>query len=335
MDPMSERPIPLLELKKVRADSSLIKLLPVDVACRYHAIPISTDGQRITVAMAHPEDIVARDIVTSAIGAPACLVKSDQREIDQMLSRVWHQNPAHALRLLLWIPNDEGGKAVRSYARKIAELLDAELKEINTPWLQTKSFDEVVGEADAFKPDLFVFQVASFPIRKRLLVDFAVNKLIDQLPSSILVVKNPSWPLQKILFAIRDGHESNESTVDWVIRLAHHSHASVTILPLLPPVPEMYGRLVRNKLTELMTSNDPLGERMRAISGRMAMEEIAGTIKLRNGPPLEQIRSEVLASDADILTIAAEPQSHMWRWIVGELVNELFVWFDRSLLITK
>jgi hypothetical protein len=332
---MKEKPIPLLKLKKVQADSNLIKLLPVDVACQYHAIPISTDGQRITVAMAHPEDIVARDIVTSAIGAPACLVKSDQQEIDQMLSRVWHQNPTHAVRLLLWIPEYENGKDVRSYTRQIAELLHAELKEINTPWLQAPSFDEVVGEAKAFQPDLFIFQVASFPIRKRLLVDFAVNELIDRLPSSILVVKKPRWPLQKILFAIRDGHESNESTVDWVIRLAHNSHASVTMLPLLPPIPEMYGRLVRNRLTALMTSNDPLGEKMRAISSRMAMEEIAGTIKLRNGPPLDQIRSEVLDSDTDILTIAADPQSHLWRWIVGELVNDLFVWFDRSLLITK
>jgi len=332
---MSERQIPLLELKKVQADSNLIRLLPADVARQYHAIPISTDGNRITIAMAHPEDIVARDVVTSAIGAPACMVKSDEQEIDQMLSMVWPQNPSQALRLLLWNPNNENGKDVRLYARQIAELLHADLKEINTPWLRVNSFDEVVSEAEAFQPDLIIFQVSSFPFMKRLLVDFAVNKLIDQLPASVLVVKNPRWPLQKILFAIRDGHESNESTVDWVIRLAHSSHASVTMLPLVPPVPEMYGRLVRNNLAALFTSNDPLGERMRAISRRMAMEEIDGTIKLRNGPPLEQIRSEVFDTDIDMLAIAAEPQSHIWRWIVGELVNDLFVWFDRPLLISK
>ncbi len=332
---MNERSTSLLELKKIRKNSRLMRLLPADIARQYHALPISTDGSRITIAMAHPEDAVACEVVTSAIGTPACMVKGDRQEIDQMLSAVWPQHPSPPLRLLLWNLSSDVGKDIQLYTRQFAELLHADLKEVNTPWLGVKSFDAIIGEAEEFHPDLIVFQIVNFPWVKRLLVDIAVNKLIDRLSSSILVVKNPRWPLKKILFAILDGHELNESAVDWVIRLAHCSHAGVTIMPLVPPVPEMYGQFIRNSLPDLLTSSDPLGEKMRKIADRMATEEIEGTFNLRNGPPLEQLRSEVVETDTDMLVIAAEPQSHVWRWIVGELVNDLFVWCDRPLLILK
>jgi hypothetical protein len=97
----------------------------------------------------------------------------------------------------------------------------------------------------------------------------------------------------------------------------------------------MYGPFIRGSITTLLTSSDPFGKKMRAISQRIAAENIHGTLKLRNEPPLEQIRDEVNETDADMLLIAAEPQNPIWRWMVGELVNDLFVWFDRPLLISK
>ena len=326
---------PYLFLDCIKTDPQLMRLLPPEVAHRYHALPVATDGSRITIAMAFPEDTAAATAVASAISAPVCLVQADPKEIDQRLAEIWPQNPAPRLRLLVWIPTAEIDPTLLLYAQAIADLLQADLKQVSLAWSGVKTLDALISEAAHFHPDMIILQIPIPPLMKRLTIDFAVNKLIDRHNTSILIVKNPRWPLQRILLAIRDGNLPNEAAVDWVIRLAHCSHAAVTVLPLLPPVPQMYGSFIRYSLPSLLTSKDPLGEKMRRIARRLTTEEVDGAFKIRAGPPLEQLRNEVLDSNTDLVVLEAEPKNHMWRWLIGEVVNNLFVWFDRPLLITK
>jgi len=328
-------PIPYLHLDRIKTDRQLMMLLPQEVAHRYNALPVATDGNRITIAMASPDDLTASVAVSSAIGAPVCLVQADPQEIDQRLAEIWPQNSAPRLRLLIWTPTVEIDQDLLLYSQSMTDLLAADFKQVSLPWSGIKSLDAFVNEAEDFNPDLIIFQIPPPPLMKRLLIDFAVNKLIDQLSASILVVKNPRWPIQRILLAIRDGNEPNEAAIDWVLRLAHCSHASVTLLPLMPPVPQMYGSSICYSLPALLTSNDPLGVKLRWIAQRLTTEEVEGAFKIRDGPPLEQLRNEISDGDTDLVVIEAEPQNHLWRWLLGELVNDIFVWFDRPLLISK
>jgi len=324
-----------LRLESIKTNPQLVRLLPPEVARRYHALPVATDGSRITVAMASPEDTAAAEAVSSAIGAPTCLVQADPQEIDQRLAEIWPQDPAPRLRLFVWIPAAETDPTLRPYAQAMADLLQADLKQVSFTWSGVKSLDAFVREAENFRPDLIIFQIPA-PLRmKRLLVDMTVNKLLDRLAASLLVVKNPRWPLRKMLLVIRDSSGPNEAAVEWVIRLAHCSHAAVTVMPLLPPVPQMYGSYIHYSLPSLLTSNDPLGEKMRRIARHMTAEEVNASFKIRDGHPLEQLRYEVFDSDTDLVVIEAEPQHCLWQWLFGEVVNNLFAWFDRPLLITQ
>ena len=81
-----------LHLDRIKTNPQLVKLLPQDVARRYHALPVATNGSKITVAMGSPEDSVATEVVASVIGAPICLVQADPKAIDQCLSEIWPQN---------------------------------------------------------------------------------------------------------------------------------------------------------------------------------------------------------------------------------------------------
>lgn len=327
--------IPHLHLDHIKTDDQLMRLLPQEIAHRYHALPVATDGNRITIAMAHPEDIAASTAVSSAVGAPICLVQADPKEIDQRLAELWSKKPTPRLRLLVWSSTAEIDPTLLLYAQAIADLLQADLKQASFAWSGANSFDAFVREVKHFHPDLIIFHISTPALMKRLLIDFAVNKLIDRLTTSILVVKNPRWPLQRILLTIRDGNEPNGAAVDWVIRLAGCGRVAVTVLPLMPPIPKMYGSCIRHNLPSLLTSNDPLGEKMRWIAQRLTSEEVEGAFKIRDGPPLEQLRYEVSDGNTDLVVIEAEPQNHLWRWLLGELVNDLFVWLDRPLLITK
>lgn len=324
-----------LHLGSIKTDHQLIKLLPQDIAHRYHALPVASDGNRVTIAMASPEDMIASAAVASAIDAPICFVQADLKEIDQRLAELCPQTEPSRLRLLVGTLTAEFDPDLLLYTQTITDLLQADVKQVSFSWSGIKSFDAFVSEAEHFHPDLIIFQIPTSPLVNRLLIDFAVNKLVDRLTASILVVKNSRWPLQRILLAIRDGNEPNDAAIDWVIRLAHCSHAAVTVLPLMPPVPQMYGSFIRYSLPSLLISNDPLGKKMRKIAQRLTTEDVEGAFKIRDGPPLEQLRYEVLDGDTDLVVIEAEPQNHLWRWLLGEVINNLFVWFDRPLLITR
>ncbi len=323
-----------LHLDHVKIDRRLVKTLPVDIAFRYQALPISTDGKKITIAMANPEDPEAILAVTSAIGSPAYLVQVDSNEIEHLLTEIWPQIPPSKLHILHWIPTTEQLET-QQYPKQFADHLHADIKTVNIPWHGEKSINDLEEEALQYQPDLIVFQIPEPPTIPRLLLDFTLNKMIERLPASILVFKEPRWPLKKLLLVIRDGNDISETAVDWTILLAKKNRVAVTILPLLPPVPEMYGPFIRHSLPSLLTANDPLGQKMRLIAYRLSSDQVEGNFKLRNDPPLEQLQGEISEGDADLVTIAVEPQNHLWRWLFGEVVNDLFTWFDRPLLITK
>lgn len=323
-----------LHLDHVKIDRSLVKSLPVEIAYRYQALPISTDGEKITIAMAHPEDPEASNAVTSALGTPAYLVQVDSNEIEHLLAEIWPLNPPAQLRIFHWIPTT-GPCEHQQYIQQLANCLNAVLEKSLIPWRGEKSLNQLIEEAARFKPDLIIFQFPEPPIMPRLLLDITLNRLIEKVASSVLVFKQPRWPLKNLLLVIRDGKEINDTAVDWTARLAVANQASVTILPLLPPVPQMYGHSIQHTLPTLLSGNDPLGQKMRQIALCLESEQVKGVFKLRNDPPLKQIQFELSEGDIDLVTISAEPQNHFWRWLFGEVVNDLFSWFDRPLLITK
>ncbi len=324
-----------LHLEGIKPNPHLGRLLPSDVAFHYHALPVAADNGHITIAIANPDDKTAIEAVIATIGPGTCFVHADQHEIDCCLAEIWMQNPKTQLRLLLWTPTEDIDPELILYSKTIADLLQAELNQVKFNLSDIKSFKYFISEATYFHSDLIIFQIPHYPSTKRLLIDFAVNKLIDQLTASILVVKNPRLPIQRILLAIRDGNDPIESAVDWVVRLAHCTQAEVTILPLLPPLPQMYGSWIHYNLPSLLTSRDPLGQKMRWIANRLADEEVEGAFKIREEPPLEQLRYEVADNKVDLVVIKAEPHHYLWRWLIGEVVNNLFEWFDRPLLITQ
>lgn len=323
-----------LHLNHVKIDRSLVKALPPDIALRYQALPISTDGEKVTVAMAHPDDPEAISAVSMALGSPTFLIQADSYEIDHLLAEIWPQDPPSKMRVLYWCltPNRDKNQV---YIQKLADHLHAEMKTVTIPWHGERSINKLLQESEQFQPDLIVFQIPEPPLIPRLLVDFTLNRLIENLPASILVFKEPRWPLKKLLLVIRDGNEISDPAVDWTINIARGNQTSVTILPLLPPVPEMYGSSIRHSLPDLLSANDPMGQKMRSIAYRLSSEEVEGNFILRNIPPMEQLRVELSEGDIDLVTISVNPKNHLWRWFFGEVINDLFGWFDRPLLITK
>ena len=67
----------------------LVRRLPPALAFRFHALPLSEGNGYITVAMADPDDAVARAAVAAALGTRLYVVEADPMAIDRLLSEVW------------------------------------------------------------------------------------------------------------------------------------------------------------------------------------------------------------------------------------------------------
>ena len=327
--------IPYLHLDCIKIDHDLKRLLPQEVAYRYCALPVAQDGNRITVAMAYPDDRNASAAVISAIGGPICLVQADPQEIEKRLAELWPQNPESRLRLLLWSSTTATAVSLDSYAQSLTKLLDADLIQINIPWRGVKSINELSCVAEQIRPDLIIFQLHNPAHLKRMLLDSIIQKQIDRLPASVIIPQNPRWPLAKILLTIPDCDSEEESAIRWAVQLARSGQTAVTVLPLLPSVPGWYGSFIQHSLQALLEAEDPMGLKMRSISKRFSEDEINGTFKLREGEPLNQLRYELLTSDPDLVIIPSSPHNTLRRWMTGDLVNPLLAWADRPILISK
>jgi nucleotide-binding universal stress UspA family protein len=139
-----------------------------------------------------------------------------------------------------------------------------------------------------------------------------------------------------VLLIIR-GLETDDVAVDWTVRLAQPSHASVTVLPLVPSVPSMCTQMatMQHGLAQWLATDTALGQQMRSIAQQLANWETKGKLRLRQGPAELQIQHEVVEGDYDLIVIAADPANRWSRRVSGELVTPLLRCTNRPVLIAK
>lgn len=322
-----------LELNRLEPNLQLARLLPPDLALRYHALPVAKDGERITVAMADPNDIKAREAVLTTLGKATCIVQADVNAIDGLLEDLWHENINHTLNFLTWLPSDSLGAVVKTYAQNLSALLGASLSHFETSKTGRGAYRSLVEETKLVRADMVIFRAPCQSLLKRLVRGSDEYMMTELLPVSSLLVYGFRWPIKKILLVIRN-EESDETPLNWTLNLAKASDAFVTVLPITIPVPGIYAH-IQPDVPTLLTTDCPLGRKMRWVAHRLADWEIEGSLRLRNESPNDQIRCEVIEGDHDVIVIAAEPQNRLRGWIHGELVKPLLSWADRPVLVAN
>ena len=325
-----------LKYDTLNSSPRLAHLLPRELAYRYHALPVAQIGNRITVAMANPDDVEAREAIIHTLGSTTCLVSADPYEIDKLIAELFSNGGQTQLNVLAWAPSDTIAVEVAPFANGVAHLLGADLNHYHTTIQGQEAYKMLADEAERGKADLIIFRGPGQSLLKRLILEPQENKLVDLVSASLLVARGPRWPLKKILLVIRN-EATDQDAVDWVIRLAHPSSAEVTVLPLITPGPQMYqhDHRMQYNLSSLLSTDCSFGRKLRWIARRLVDWGVEGTLRLREEPPFWQIRCETIEGNYDMVIIANEPPNRVWRWLLGELVNPLLSWADRPVLIAK
>jgi len=325
-----------LTLDSLNVNPRLARRLPSAVACRYHALPVAEDDGRITVVMADPDDRLARAAVLAALDAPSCVVEGNPATIDALLAEVWPEVLQRSLNLQVCAHACPEASEVLTFARSIAGLLDAHLSHYRPLVGDDVNCDNVARAAEQSGYDLVVWGEPDQGLGRRLISGLMCNRVRKRMSASLLVARRPRWPLKRLLLLISGGERDN-AAVDWAVRLARPSGASVTALTVVAPAPAMYGRYARMQpgLDAVLTTNTPLGQQMRRVARWLVDWEVQATLLLRQGMPDQEIRRELAQGDYDLIAVADQPSEWWRRCLTRDWVASLPSWADRPVLIAK
>jgi nucleotide-binding universal stress UspA family protein len=324
-----------LALDGLVVNPRLARRLPPAVAFRYHALPLAEGKNCITVAMADPNDQAAVEAVAAALGTRPYLVKSEPAVIDSLLAEIWPEELGHAPHLLLYQPAGPGGGQIQAYAGYVRDLLSGQLTDYHDAAHPGVPAEDLIEEAK-HGYDLIILGEAHPSLLERLVSGPAGVKHARHMSASVLVARQPRWPLKQMLLVTR-GCPADDVAVDWATCLARLSQAAVTVLAVVPYVPAAYRQAGRLEcgLADWLATDTILGRQLRQMARRLDHWGTAGMLRFRQGPPDRQIQHEVLEGDYDLIVVAADARGRWRRRLQGELVSALLRCTDRPILVAK
>src|SRR4030042_6917650 len=82
--------VPAVTLSEYKIDSSLLKLIPIEIARKYLIIPVVRVGATLTIAMADPSNVFVIDDVKFMTGFNVDVVVASESAILQAISTYYH-----------------------------------------------------------------------------------------------------------------------------------------------------------------------------------------------------------------------------------------------------
>lgn len=316
----------------VPLDLSVARRLPADLAFRYLALPIAAESGRTTVLMVDPNDAAAVAAVAAALGHSPYLVRSDPAVMTALLFKVWPEPMPALLRLLVATPPGPVATPFRAYVQRLGNLLHSQI--IYLPLTEKDDVLEALGQQATQPTDLVAWQEPTRSWLSQFFHGSLTQELIHHIPTSILLARQPRWPLRHLLLVIK-GDEGEDAALSWVLRLAQPVKATVTLLAVTPAHPWLYNREGRalQGLAALLEPETPLAQQARQMAQQITQAGLQGELRLRQGPPVEQICQEITTNDPDLVIAVSRPEPpSSWS---GDPVASLLHSINHPLLLVR
>ena len=220
------------------------------------------------------------------------------------------------------------------YADYLCHLMGGQLRHIEV--VDPKEADVHFFKHSSQEFDLIIFGEPNQTFVNRLLRGPLSPKIADRVTTSLLVARTPRSPLRKLLLIVRI-EETDDTAVDWVIRLARTGEVAVKVLPVVPGMLQLYDHgLARGHSKQALLADDShAGAQLLRLTRRLAYHSIDCEVRSKQGEAHEPIRQEVEGEDYDLVVIGAESHERLRRWLLGELVRTMLHWIDTPLLIAR
>jgi hypothetical protein len=285
--------MPFLDLRHIAWDSSLVQQLPPGMARFYEVLPVAREGDSVTVAMSHPENVTALGVLTQLFHAAIVPIRTDGAALRAMLQQLYMGESTQAHGTLLWLPAAQQ-LAWLAMLATMGPAISLNAEEVDV--------DALLAIARGGNYQLTLCKLPQTPVQ---------TELLREIYAPLWLV--PAGPVEprRILLVMR-GFASDEVALKWVMRLAATvPNPSVALLPLGGQAP--WGAL------SYLQQQGPVQERVSAYAHRLAAVGINVTLTLHSGEPRRQVVQALRQRTYDLLVIAAEGHGHL----VGQLLADL------------
>lgn len=232
------------------------------------------------------------------------------------------------LQLLACFPKPENeDDGLRHYSRQMAALLQGSLH-----WQSAENgLGAALSKDRSSQYDLLLLNEARWLSWLQRSDNTAVqaNRFRQQNQPAILLVRQPCWPLRRLLLIIR-GEATDKATIEWGVHLTRHTQASLTILVVKSPLLPDREQFVANALK----ANTIPGQYIRSALHQLAVRQVDGVLKLSHRLPEQQVQLEVSQSHYDLIILGSEPRGRLFYWRLDSLLRPMLQWTQQSVLIT-
>ncbi len=294
------------------ADRELLKRIPQRVASYYLALPLASEGGRVTVVTAYPDNVAALSVLEKLLNAEIVPVSSSEMALQQAIAHIYPQMAPAAQAILAWTDDPAWTEVVVTMAQTFGRALDHGVHILDS----ALSVGEVLAAAGRPDVALLVTHVTD---------EASLARLVHQSPASLLLVRGHTTALDHLLVALR-GYGSDHQALEQVLPIIAREEALATVLPL--------ARSASTHLNELLAGDSPARQHLQSFLHELDRRDIQVTVRLRQGDPVSQIVSELAQGIYGMLVIAAEAEGR-FVWQVLSRIDETAVWPERPVLIVK
>jgi nucleotide-binding universal stress UspA family protein len=318
-------------IDEVSSSPDIARCIPSDLVIDDSMLP---DADGIGRIMSESNDLKTHEDLNTGFRIAPHFVDPDSRNIVVSPERTWLSEAGAEFRFLLYAPPNRR-KQIHDYVQAFTELMQAHVDSFD-PVKESCSIRSFIERAGRQPYDLLIVGNGKHSFPKSLWSSPVSRGLLPWLPSSLLIVREPKWPLKQILLILQHNKWDGKA-VDWLVQLSERSEAVATVLTIVPSTSLMYqdvGKFAVG-LPEILANDCALGQQIRWVSERLIVEGIEATFQLRQGIPEVQIQQELAEGNYDLCITGAEPHRGLKRFFLGEMVAPILNWTRNPVLVAQ
>ena len=201
----------------------------------------------------------------------------------------------------------------RTSVEEVIESASARLEAAGIPY-QTQLIGgnsrKVICQQAVADRHLTVFGPFDRPLLRRWLRGRSFRRVLEQIETPVLYVKQPHFQLRKILVCM-GGLGYAVTAERWALSLAQRLDASVTIFHVVEPISYTYpiAQKIHDHWNEILETDTPQGQHLRDALEDAQNMSVPATFQVRQGDIVHEIVTEVHSQDYDLVVMGSPNSS--------------------------
>jgi hypothetical protein len=304
---------PCVDISGISVDVELIRQVPAGIAVYYEALPLAKEGNQVSVAMSHPDNVLAITVLGSFLKAEVVPIQANPATIRLALAHHYPDGATITPQLLCW-HSCTGDKLDRArHEQQLAWLWSEPVTMLEADMV---GVDDLVRASQTGHYHLTATNVANMDTLCTLLHKAATP----------LYLQNQAEPMLRRILVVLRGFASDAYMVDWVAPLVRKTGASVTLMPLTS------ARFVN--LQTLLGTEGPVKAHISSCLQRFRDVDIHPYLKIRHDAAVQQISNELEQDKYDLLVIAAEGYGEFVCRVLADLQTRS-IYHQQAVLVLK